>query len=101
LTIRNLDFKNIETFIKMCLPKVEMLRKPSDTTCTISDEVAKVVFGDKGIPFSFIDAREPEKEEEKDENQEQAEKQSEQQAQHGQQPEQNSNQEQQNTQEQK
>jgi hypothetical protein len=86
----------------MCLPKVEMLRKPSDTTCTISDEVAKVVFGDKGIPFSFIDAREPEKEEEKDENQEQAEKQSEQQAQkQGQQPEQNSNQEQQKTQEQK
>jgi hypothetical protein len=102
LTIRNLDFKNIEAFIKMCLPKVEMLRKPSATTCTISDEVAKVVFGDKGIPFSFIDAREPEKEEEKDENQEQAEKQSEQQAQkQGQQPEQNSNQEQQNTQEQK
>ena len=102
LTIRNLDFKNIEAFIKMCLPKVEMLRKPSATTCTISDEVAKVVFGDKGIPFSFIDAREPEKEEKKDENQEQAEKQSEQQVQQqGQQPEQNSNQQQQNTQEQK
>lgn len=84
LTIRNLDFKNIEAFIKLCLPKIEMLRKPSATTCTISDEVAKVVFGDKGIPFSFIDAREAEK---KDENQEQLE--------------QNSNQQQQNTQEQK
>lgn len=102
LTIRNLDFKNIEAFIKMCLPKIEMLRRPSATTCTISEEVAKAVFGEKGIPFSFIDAREPEKEEKKDENQEQAEKESEQKAQQqGQQPEQNSNQQQQNTQEQK
>lgn len=88
LTVRSLDFKNIEAFIKLCLPKLEMLRRPSTNVCTISEEAAKVVFGEKGIPFSYIDAREP-KEEKKEEPQQQA------------QPQQNTNQEQQKTEEQK
>ena len=52
LTIRNLDFKNMKAFFKILLPRLEMLRRPTNVSCTLSKETASKVFGEKGIPYS-------------------------------------------------
>jgi hypothetical protein len=67
LTIRNLDFKNMKAFIKLVLPRLEMLRRPTNVSCTISKETASKVFGEKGMPFAVKKSQELQ-------NKEQAEK---------------------------
>ena len=67
LTIRNLDFKNMKAFIKLVLPRLEMLRRPTNVSCTISNETAIKVFGEKGMPFAVRKSQELQ-------NKEQAEK---------------------------
>ena len=67
LTIRNLDFKNMKAFIKLVLPRLEMLRRPTNVSCTISKETASKVFGEKGMPFAVRKSQELQ-------NKEQAEK---------------------------
>jgi hypothetical protein len=52
LTIRNLDFKNMKAFFKILLPRLEMLRRPTNVSCTLSKETASKVFGEKGIPYA-------------------------------------------------
>ena len=54
LTIRDMNFKNMKAFFKLVLPKMEMLRRPSATSCTLSKETASTVFGEKGIPYSVM-----------------------------------------------
>lgn len=52
LTIRNLDFKNMKAFFKILLPRLEMLRRPTNVSCTLSKETASKVFGEKGMPYA-------------------------------------------------
>lgn len=54
LTIRDMNFKNMKAFFKLVLPKMEMLRRPTATSCTLSKETASTVFGEKGIPYSVL-----------------------------------------------
>lgn len=66
LTIRNLDFKNMKAFFKILLPRLEMLRRPTNVSCTLSKETASTVFGEKGIPYSVLNqSMDKEKEKEK------------------------------------
>lgn len=58
LTIRNLDFKNMKAFFKILLPRLEMLRRPTNVSCTLSKETASKVFGEKGIPYSVKKSQE-------------------------------------------
>lgn len=58
LTIRNLDFKNMKAFFKILLPRLEMLRRPTNVSCTLSKETASKVFGEKGIPYAIRKSQE-------------------------------------------
>jgi hypothetical protein len=57
-----MNFKNMKAFFKLVLPKMEMLRRPTATTCTLSKDTAGKVFGEKGIPFSVLNQTEASKE---------------------------------------
>lgn len=58
LTIRNLDFKNMKAFFKILLPRLEMLRRPTNVSCTLSKETASKVFGEKGMPYAIRKSQE-------------------------------------------